>query len=212
LPEASALFDAGAGGACTFLLNDGFDPADARWRLVGSAAIDGGAAALTPDAPSQAGAMWIQVDPPATSFQATFELRHATATSSDAAQGIVLAWSSNEMIPPIGSAGAGLGLCASLTEILGVAFDESHDQIELRDARSATCADKPKGTSWSSGATPQVAVVSLGGAAVHASAGSRVFEAQVPSAFPIRWIGFTASTGLGYAEHTVDAVRINVCR
>jgi hypothetical protein len=211
-PDGSTPSDAGTDVTCTLLVDDAFESADAGWQLVGAAAIDGGRAVLTPDAQDQAGAMWMHVDPPATGFQAAFELRHATATSPDAAHGIAFAWSSNETTPPIGSAAAGLGLCASLTEILGLAFDESHDQIELRDARSTSCADKPRGTSWSSGSAPQTGLVSLTGGAVQATAGSKLFNEPLPSAFPIRWLGFTASTGKSYAEHTVDSVKIKVCR
>jgi hypothetical protein len=206
VPDAAATSDAAADAGCTFLVGD-------AWQPVGAAAIDGGTAVLTPDVPNQVGAVWMHVDPPATTFEASFELRHATATAADAAQGIALAWSSNQTTPPIGPSGSWLGLCGSLTDILGVAFDESHDQIELRDSRTASCADKPTGTAWPSGSAPQTALVSLAGGVVQASSASRALSQPVPNPFPIRWIGFTASTGISsYAEHTVAKVQIKVCR
>jgi hypothetical protein len=226
-PDAAAgsdapLVDGGAQLDCGLLIDDTFSTLDPRWQLRGAATIDtdAGVASLTPDTMNQVGAIWLRVDPPVASFTAIVDFYHRTAKSPNGAEGIAIVWSGSEAVPDLGDDGTRLGICGSSDAILGIAFDETHDQIELRDSQDLECSNEAiAGKPWSSGSSTQTATVIVSASAsgtagtVQASAGSSKLEAPLPRTPPIRWIGFTASTRtLTWSQHAIDVAKIQVCR
>ncbi len=179
----------------------------------------GGMWSLTPQTTSQAGAIWAQLDQPASHLVVRFTMTTGDG-SGGRSSGVAFVWSSaadKPSLPPTNTNNS-LGFCGGAPDsALAAGFDTYNTTFGVLDP--STCSGAYPRPNWQKAAMPPTQ-----DEAVEITAGNVIFSVGAKTApvvlvtprdeLPIRWIGFTASTNLMNAAstHDVGAITVSVCR
>jgi hypothetical protein len=195
-------------GGCT-IVDEKFDGMqDAGWTFFGGAQVSGGELELVADVQGQAGAIWLKLPVPLTSFHARF----TAGIVSDAglvADGLTLAWSTKSK-PVLGGTGGSIGICNKTNDGLAVFLNPLGRRVDLATVKGTCQFESEGGTTFTLGGEIDVDVTVTPGQVTGRIDGA-AFTFATNTIDPILAIGFTAATGDFSAQHTIDNIVIDTC-